>query len=70
MSIELDVIIEGISDVRVAKTIKRLFHFMFDRDRAHLRRHADIDIDRADAREVVRPVGSAALDGADIDLGP
>src|SRR5829696_4723038 len=33
---------------------------------AYLRRHANVDVDRADAGKIVRPVGRAAFDAADI----
>ena len=34
----------------------------------HLRRHSHVDVDRANTRKVIRPIGHAAFDAADIDL--
>ena len=59
--VELELVVD-------AERLQRLFHLVLDRNGPHLRRHADVDIDRADAGKVIRPVGRAAFDGADIDL--
>src|SRR5262249_53347969 len=49
-----------------AGRVEYLLQFALNRHRPYLRRHADIDVDRAHAGEIIRPIGCATLDGADI----
>ena len=51
-----------------AEAIQRDFQFIFDGHRSDLRRHADIDVDRADAGKIIGSVGRAALDALRIYL--
>src|SRR5215469_951398 len=57
--------IEIVSD---AQAVQHSLELGLDHDGADLRRDAYVDVDRADAGKIIRPVRRAAFDGADIDL--
>src|SRR5262249_14647726 len=58
-------------DVKVVvetELVQDFLDLMLDRYRPNLRRHADVDIDGADAGEIIGPVRGAAFNAADVDL--
>ena len=63
---------EGFVNVHLVfdtQLVQCLFHLILYRHRPYLRGHAHVDVNRADAGKVVRPIGRSAFDAADIDLG-